>query len=40
MLYNVAGLDAVEITLGSGERVRIGTDEPDLLLLAIQGARG
>ena len=31
-LYNVAGLDAIELTLASGKRLRIGTDEPDKLL--------
>jgi hypothetical protein len=32
-LYNVSGLDAVELRLKSGEVRRIGTDDP-------QGARG
>jgi len=31
MLYNVSGLEAVEIQLESGERVRIGSDEASLL---------
>jgi hypothetical protein len=31
-LYNVSGLDAVELTLASGKQLRIGTDEPDKLL--------
>jgi hypothetical protein len=35
-LYNVAGLDAVEIELEGKRRVRIGTDEPRRLLAAIQ----
>lgn len=35
-LYNVAGLDAVEIVLGSGKRIRIGTDEPAALCAAIE----
>lgn len=35
-LYNVAGLDAVEITLRDGRRRRIGSDEPDALLKAIE----
>ena len=34
-LYNVAGLDAVEIILQNGKRRRIGTDEPQLLAAAI-----
>lgn len=28
-LYNVSGLDAVELQLVSGKRIRIGTDEPE-----------
>jgi hypothetical protein len=35
-LYNVAGLDAVELDLRNGRKVRIGTDEPQRLLAAIQ----
>jgi hypothetical protein len=35
-MYNVSGLDAVEITLNSGKQFRIGTDEPQLLLQAIR----
>jgi hypothetical protein len=35
-LYNVSGLDAVELTLVSGKRLRIGTDEPDRLQAFIQ----
>ena len=34
-LYSVEGLDAVEIQLRSRRRYRIGTDEPDVLALAI-----
>lgn len=30
-LYNVSGLDAVELKLKTGKLVRIGTDEPDQL---------
>jgi len=30
-LYNVSGLDAVELVLKSGKRFRIGTDEPQVL---------
>jgi len=38
-LYNVSGLDAVEITLSSGKHFRIGTDQPKELERAIcQGA--
>lgn len=35
-LYNVSGLSAVELTLASGRRVRIGTDEPSQLYLALR----
>lgn len=35
-LYNVLGLNAVEILLKNGQRARIGTDEPEGLLNAIQ----
>ena len=38
-LYNVAGLDAVELHLTNGRRIRIGTDEPDALAAAIAQAR-
>jgi hypothetical protein len=38
-LYNVSGLDAVELRLHSGKRVRIGTDEPRKLVEAIEHAR-
>ncbi len=34
-LYNVAGLDAVELKLKSGKRARIGTDEPQILASEI-----
>ncbi len=36
MLWNVSGFQAVELTLTNGKRFRIGTDEPDLLVRAIQ----
>jgi hypothetical protein len=36
MLYNVSGTDAVEIELRSGQRFRIGTDEPEALVQAIR----
>jgi hypothetical protein len=35
-LWNVSGLDAVELTLTSGKKIRIGTDEPETLVRAIQ----
>ena len=35
-LWNVSGLDAVELTYRSGKKFRVGTDEPDRLLKAIQ----
>ncbi|MGD8377078.1 MAG: hypothetical protein PVF68_13165 [Acidobacteriota bacterium] len=35
-LFNVAGLDAVEIRMGDGRTYRIGTDEPDTLRSAIE----
>lgn len=34
-LYNVSGLDAVEVRLRSGKTFRLGTDEPDRLGAAI-----
>jgi hypothetical protein len=34
-LYNIYGLDAVEVTLAGGKRVLIGTDEPETLAAAI-----
>lgn len=37
-LFNVSGLNAVEITLASGRRYRIGTDEPQALNQAIERA--
>ncbi|GAB6286938.1 MAG: hypothetical protein STSR0009_31410 [Methanoregula sp.] len=38
-LYNVAGKDAVEICLNAGKKVRIGTDEPEVLVREIEQAR-
>ena len=38
-LFNVSGLDAVELELADGKRVRIGTDEPQALAAAIRGQR-
>ncbi len=37
-LYNVSGLEAVEITLKDGRKVRIGTDDPAGLEAAIGAA--
>ncbi len=34
-MYNVWGLDAVELVLASGRRFRIGSDEPDDLMAAL-----
>lgn len=34
-LYNVSGLDAVEICLRDGRTLRLGTDEPGKLLSAL-----
>ena len=36
VLWNVSGRQAVELTLKGGKRFRIGTDEPDALVQAIQ----
>jgi hypothetical protein len=35
-MYNVSGLDAVELSLDGGKRFRIGTDEPGRLEYAIR----
>lgn len=40
LLFNVSGLDAVEVTLESGKRVRIGTDRPQELEMAIRRSVG
>lgn len=37
-LWNVWGLDAVELQLANGTRFRIGTDEPAALLAALRSA--
>ena len=39
MLYNVGGLDSVRLTLVSGKSVRIGTDDPQALILAVMRAK-
>ena len=36
LMYNVAGLDAVELVLANGREFRIGTDEPQQLNAVIQ----
>lgn len=36
-LFNVSGLDAVEIRMSDGRLFRVGTDEPDRLRREIQG---
>jgi hypothetical protein len=38
-LFNVSGLDAVEIAMSSGKRYRIGTDQPNELARAINEGR-
>ena len=38
-LYNVGGLDAVEIELRGGRRLRLGTDEPEELARALASLR-
>jgi len=35
-LWNVSGFKAVELTLKDGKRFRIGTDEPEALVRAIE----
>ena len=37
-LYSISGLDAVEVTLKSGKRIRLGTDDPRGLVAALQRA--
>jgi hypothetical protein len=39
-LFTVSGLDAVELEMTDGKRYRIGTDQPQELLNAINQARG
>ena len=36
LLYNVSGLDAVELQMKNGKKFRIGTDVPDELLRFLQ----
>lgn len=40
VLWNVSGLDAVELVLADGRRFRVGTDEPDALIDALARASG
>jgi hypothetical protein len=39
-MYNVSGLDAVELELRGGKKFRIGTDEPEKLVNAIRSGTG
>ena len=39
-MWNVSGLDAVELSLLGGRRFRIGTDQPGKLLDAVRAAIG
>jgi hypothetical protein len=40
-LYNVSGLDAVELSIGAEDvRRRIGTDDPEGLAAALKARRG
>ncbi|MBM4160319.1 MAG: hypothetical protein FJ217_04375 [Ignavibacteria bacterium] len=39
-LYNVSGVHAVEITLRTGKKFRLGTDEPEELSRALASATG
>ncbi len=40
LLYNVAGLDAVEVHLHNGSQLRVGTNDPDGLCAALSGRLG
>jgi len=35
-LYNVSGLEAVEVQLHTGKKFRLGTDEPEELVRALR----
>jgi hypothetical protein len=35
-LWNVSGYQAVELTLNNGKRFRLGSDEPEALVNALQ----
>jgi len=36
LVWNISGLDAVELTYCDGKKFRIGTDEPEALLEALK----
>lgn len=38
-LYNVSGLDAIEMVMSSGKRYRIGTDQPNELAQVVNETR-
>ena len=38
-LYNVSGLDAIEIVMSSGKRYRVGTDQPNELAQVVNETR-
>lgn len=38
LLYNISGSDAIKIKFYSGKVINIGTDEPDMLLFALEKA--
>jgi len=38
-LYNVSGSEAVEVVFSDGRRRRIGTDDPEGLMAALEAAR-
>jgi len=40
LALHVAGWDAVEVLLKNGKKIRIGTDEPEKLSVAIDRAIG
>lgn len=40
LLYNVSGFEAVELVLDDGERIRVGTDEPQALCNALVARKG
>ena len=35
-MWNISGLDAIELTYHNGKKFRIGTDEPEVLLEALK----
>ncbi len=39
-LYNVSGLDAIELKMKSGKVLRIGTDEPEQLMTFLRSKMG